>query len=69
VQALTDREDETPTIIDLDIVVWRYQCLEEAGYPIELAVLLAERADVDLHTACELVERGATADEALRILT
>lgn len=31
--------------------------------------MLAERSDVDLHQAVELLERGATIHEALRILT
>lgn len=53
----------------LDVVFWRYTQLEDAGYPAELAVALAERADVDLHQACALLERGATLTEALRILS
>jgi hypothetical protein len=67
-RVLTDHH-EVPTVRDLDVVSWRFDCLEEAGYPIDIAVMLAERADVDLHQAVELVERGATIHEALRILT
>lgn len=52
-----------------DIVSWRFDCLEDAGYPIDIAVLLAERADVDLHTACDLLIQGATVHQALAILT
>ena len=33
-----DPGDETPTIFDLSVVVWRYRCLIGAGYPAELAV-------------------------------
>ena len=53
---------------DLDIVSWRFDCLEDAGYPTDTAVMLAERADVDLHLACELLANGATIHAALRIL-
>jgi hypothetical protein len=31
--------------------------------------MLAERGDVDLHTAVELLEHGASVREALRILS
>jgi hypothetical protein len=58
-----------PTLLDLDVVSWRFDRLADAGYPTDLAVMLAERADVDLHVACRLLERGATLHEALRILT
>lgn len=61
--------DEVPTVRDLDIVSWRYDQLEDAGYPVDIAVMLAERGNVDLHVACELLERGATVHEAIRILT
>ena len=64
-----DPGDETPSVRDLDVVAWRYDQLEDAGYPVELAIALAERADVDLHKAIELLERGCTVDEAIRILT
>lgn len=68
---LTDRGpgDEVPTVRDLDIVSWRFDQLEDAGYPTDIAVMLAERGDVDLHIACTLLERGATIHEAIRILT
>ena len=68
---LTDRDpgDEVPSVRDLSIVLWRYERLEDAGYPTDIAVMLAERGGVDLHVACELLERGATLHEALRILT
>jgi hypothetical protein len=67
-RVLTDG-NETPTVRDLDIVSWRFDCLENAGWPTDLAVMLAERGDVDLHTACELLERGASVHEALQIVT
>jgi len=61
--------DEVPSVRDLDIVSWRFDALERAGYPTDIAVMLAERGDVDLHAACELLERGATIHLALQILT
>jgi hypothetical protein len=72
--AIVDRDpgDETPeraSLRDLHVVSWRFDQLEDAGYPVDIAVLLAERSDVDLHVACNLLERGATIHEALRILT
>jgi len=69
--ALTNRDpgDETPTVLDLDVVTWRFDQLEDAGYPVDIAVMLAERGDVDLHIACELLGGGASVHDALRILT
>lgn len=64
-----DPGDEAPTLRDLDVVSWRFGRLEDAGYPANTAIRLAERADVDLHHAVYLLERGATVHEALRILT
>jgi hypothetical protein len=47
---------------------WRAEELERAGYGPAEAGELAARADVDLHFAVELLERGCPADIALRIL-
>jgi hypothetical protein len=47
---------------------WRIEALERAGYDSTSAALLAERTDVDLHTAAALIERGCTPELALRIL-
>ncbi len=47
---------------------WRLSELERAGYDPEGAAVLAARHDVDLHFAIELVERGCSADVALKIL-
>ena len=66
---LTVLNPEVPTLRNLDVVSWRYGCLDDAGYPIDIAIMLAERGDVDLHVAVELLEHGATVHEALRILT
>jgi hypothetical protein len=54
--------------LGLDVIDWRYRCLERAGFSVEEAILLAERGDVDLHAAVALLERGASAEQALRIL-
>lgn len=68
--ALVDRDpgDEAPSVRDLDIVNWRFSELCDAGYPVDVATMLAERADVDLHTARGLLRRGATVAQAVRIL-
>jgi hypothetical protein len=47
---------------------WREEELERAGYGRDEASELAGRADVDLHRAIELLERGCRAATALRIL-
>jgi hypothetical protein len=52
-----------------DLVAWwREQTLTDAGYPLAVAVSLAADADVDLHTAVGLLERGCELKVALRIL-
>ena len=47
---------------------WRADELVRAGYGYEDAVELAGRADVDLHEAIGLLERGCPADLAVLIL-
>ena len=47
---------------------WRAAELERAGYTTGEAAELAARADIDLHLAVELLERGCPAGTALRIL-
>ena len=53
----------------LDVLTWRYECLEDAGYPVIEAIALAERIGVDLHQACDLLAAGASVEQAVRILT
>lgn len=60
---------DATTLLGLDVVTWRYEELERAGYPTDIAISLAERGDVDLHAACKLLAGGATIHQALRILT
>ncbi len=50
------------------VELWRREQLEQAGYDEHSAQLVAERADVDLHAACELVRRGCPVARAVRIL-
>jgi hypothetical protein len=47
---------------------WRAAELERAGYPPAAAVELAARADIDLHLAVDLLQKGCSADLALNIL-
>jgi hypothetical protein len=50
------------------VILWRQEELERAGWPAALALDLAERSEVDLHEACELLHRGAPVELALEIL-
>jgi hypothetical protein len=50
------------------VLGWRYEELVRAGYSERDAMLLADRVDVDLHRAIELVVSGCPAKTALRIL-
>lgn len=47
---------------------WRLHQLIEAGYPVDVATMIAARVDVDLHQACELLSRGCDPELAGRIL-
>jgi hypothetical protein len=47
---------------------WRAQELERAGYPASVAMELAMRADVDLHIAVELLQKGCSPQVAADIL-
>ena len=46
------------------VIEWRRQVLEDAGYPTELARKLATEIGIDLHEACELLERIKAQHEA-----
>ena len=50
------------------VVFWRAELLEVAGYEDGAVIQLATRTDVDLHLAVGLLERGCPAETALRIL-
>ena len=47
---------------------WRAEELERAGYGPDEAAELAGRHDVDLHLAVGLLDKGCSAELALRIL-
>jgi len=51
-----------------EVIRWRLSQLTSSGYPLEHAVALATRLDVDLHQASDLVSRGCSPELALRIL-
>jgi hypothetical protein len=59
---------DEPEVQDLGVLSWRYEELGRAGYPPDVAIMLSSRPDVDLHVACDLLGKGATVHEALRIL-
>jgi hypothetical protein len=62
----------TLTDIQLDQVLtveaWRTRVLVNAGYPAEVAHLLALCPDVDLHQATDLLDNGCPPSTALEIL-
>jgi hypothetical protein len=47
---------------------WRAEALERAGYDRGQALRLAQRQDIDLHRAVELLEQGCAPELALQIL-
>lgn len=50
------------------VVEWRMGELRRAGYEEQDARRLAERVDVDLHRAIDLIRSGCPAETAVRIL-
>jgi hypothetical protein len=57
----------TAELSDDKVESWRLSVLLDAGYPWNIAGVLAE-SKVDLHAAVDLVERGCPAPLAARIL-
>ena len=51
-----------------EVRAWRFDALCRSGYESDAAVLLAANADVDLHDAVDLVQRGCPPELAARIL-
>jgi hypothetical protein len=47
---------------------WRAEELMRAGYGTRAAGRIAARHDIDLHRAVELLERGCSAELAVKIL-
>ena len=50
------------------VLGWRYEELVRAGYDERDAMVLADRADIDLHRATELLRAGCAQPTAMRIL-
>lgn len=50
------------------VVEWRMRELRRAGYEERDARRLAERVDVDLHRAIDLIRSGCPVETAVRIL-
>lgn len=47
---------------------WRAHLLIRAGYPTAVALTLADRRDVDVHQALDLLDHGCTPETAAAIL-
>jgi hypothetical protein len=62
------RTNTTSQRAAVDVVRWRREQLVTSGFPLPLAVRVAEDARYDLHVLIELVERGCRPDLAERIL-
>lgn len=50
------------------VVDWRRQELARAGYGGDAARAIAERLDIDLHRAIDLLKSGCPPETAVRIL-
>ena len=53
----------------VDVITWRRCRLLEAGFPHDLAEMLAGTPSVDLHALLQLVDRGCSPELAARILS
>lgn len=53
---------------DAEVLCWRLEQLQQAGYAGEIAFAIAEETTIDLHAACDLVRRGCPPSTAYRIL-
>ena len=50
------------------VLRWRFEELVRAGYDAGNALILAGHAEVDLHAATSLLERGCPPETALKIV-
>ena len=67
--AANEGDCEVPSSAELDKVIdWRREELERAGFEPSAALVIAARAEIDLHLATELVRKGCPPPTALRIL-
>jgi hypothetical protein len=62
------RTTSTTDRVGGEVLSWRREQLVGSGFPLLLAVQLAEDARYDLHALIELTERGCPPDLAVRIL-
>lgn len=52
---------------DLALVAWRTLSFERMGIPMDDAMLMARRRDVDTDDVRKMLERGATVEQAMAI--
>lgn len=52
----------------MDVLAWRRCQLREAGFPLDVADLVAADPRFDLHALLQLVDRGCPPDLAVRIM-
>lgn len=50
------------------VAAWRREQLAASGFPLPLAARVARDSRYDVHALIELVERGCSADLAVRIV-
>ena len=62
-------EEPPRTPLGLDVLNWRFEQLERAGFPVGVAIVLAERGDIDLHVAVGLLASGCPPEVAVAILS
>jgi hypothetical protein len=67
-KAQPNSADATVSIRDAEVVAWRRRQLLAAGFSVALSDDLARNCGIDLHALVELVERGCSAELAVRIL-
>jgi len=66
---MTTIESEALVAGEIALVrAWRLEALERGGYEQPLSSELAERSDVDLHLAIDLLRRGCAPELAAKIL-
>jgi hypothetical protein len=65
---MTDTELQEQEAAQEEIFSWRLEQLMLAGYGRDDAKLLAGRAEIDLHTATDLVRNGCPPSLAVAIL-
>lgn len=49
--SIITESEEGPVRVDLDLLNWRYEQLERAGYPVDIAISLSARCAASL--SCE----------------